>query len=132
MPYINLDISYFSIFRAPLGLLEMPYIDLDISHLSSTRAPLLYSKFRYGLFLSFERPLKSVHRESCDRALREYGNRIQLLVQNTPEKLDDYCVLLCIQENYTCVSGGCSRNVYQSPLSELAALKQRQHTCIQT
>ena len=40
MPYIDLDISHFSIFQAPLGLLEMPYIDLDISHLSSTRAPL--------------------------------------------------------------------------------------------
>ena len=40
MPYIDLDISHFSIFRAPLGLLEMPHIDLDISHLSSIRAPL--------------------------------------------------------------------------------------------
>ena len=28
MPYIDFDISHFSIFRAPLGLLEMSYIDL--------------------------------------------------------------------------------------------------------
>jgi hypothetical protein len=41
MQNIDLDISHFSIFRAPLGRLEMPYIDLDISHLLSTRAPLL-------------------------------------------------------------------------------------------
>ena len=39
MPYINLDILHFSIFRAPLWWLEMPYIDLDISHFLSTRAP---------------------------------------------------------------------------------------------
>ena len=41
MQYIDLDISDFSIFRAPLWWLEMPYIDLDISPLSSTRAPIV-------------------------------------------------------------------------------------------
>ena len=41
MQYINLDISDFSIFRAPLWWFEMPYIDLDILPLLSTRAPIL-------------------------------------------------------------------------------------------
>jgi hypothetical protein len=41
LPYINLDILHFSIFRGPQWWLEMPYIDLNISNFLSTQAPLL-------------------------------------------------------------------------------------------
>jgi hypothetical protein len=36
---VDLDISHFSIFQAPLGLPEMPYIDLDTSHFENLANP---------------------------------------------------------------------------------------------